>query len=302
MRYYFLLGFLILFGSAPLAQELTVSQSIPSNVLPGSDFLVEITISKGSMGGFMKFFQEVPAGFSAAEVESKTGSFTFTEGSAKIIWMTPPAESSFSFSYKISVPKDASGSKSLGGKVSYIINNERKIVDIEPKTFNVGTVKTQVKTDTKTETKNNSVTTSKPAVKPIEKTAPKVDSETSNKTNTISSENKTEPKTETKTTAKQETKEATKPVAPPISTKVPVTAAPSVSGKTYRVQIGAFSAKPKVDGVPEITTVILENGITKYFSGNFSTYEEAAKRKKEMTDKGFQGAFIVSFENGKIVK
>jgi hypothetical protein len=54
--------------------------------------------------------------------------------------------------------------------------------------------------------------------------------------------------------------------------------------------------------VPEITTVVLENGITKYFSGNFSIYEDAVKRRKEMVEKGFQGAFIVAFENGKIVK
>ena len=70
----------------------------------------------------------------------------------------------------------------------------------------------------------------------------------------------------------------------------------------YRVQIGAFSAKPKIDGVPEVTTLVLENGITKYFSGNYSTYEEALKRKKEMVEKGFQGAFIVAFEGDKIVK
>ena len=32
------------------------------------------------------------------------------------------------------------------------------------------------------------------------------------------------------------------------------------------------------------------------------TVHHSVKRKKEMADKGFQGAFIVSFENGKIVK
>ena len=92
------------------------------------------------------------------------------------------------------------------------------------------------------------------------------------------------------------------PSQPATFTKVPSSALPTSSGKMYRVQIGAFAAKPKIDGVPEITTVVLENGITKYFSGNFSIYEDAVKRRKEMVEKGFNGSFIVSFENGKIVK
>ncbi len=94
--------------------------------------------------------------------------------------------------------------------------------------------------------------------------------------------------------------DATQKIA--LDLKVPTAAVPTIAGKTYRVQIGAFSAKPKIEGVSEISTVVLDNGITKYFSGNFSNYEEAVKRKKSVLEKGFTGAFIVSFQDGKIVK
>ena len=91
------------------------------------------------------------------------------------------------------------------------------------------------------------------------------------------------------------------PVVTTTTTKAPVTAT-STAGKTYRVQIGAFMQQPHVSGVPQLTKVVLDNGMTKCFSGNFSTYDEAVKRKKEMIEKGFAGAFIVSFEGGKMVK
>jgi hypothetical protein len=115
-----------------------------------------------------------------------------------------------------------------------------------------------------------------------------------------------ENKQTTPTEEKPKTEEIKK-TAPVVNTKlenkIPATAAAtSISGKTYRVQIGAFSQKPKLDGVTEPSSVLLDNGMTKYFSGNFKTYEEAKKRKTEMIEKGFTGAFIVSFENGKIVK
>ena len=65
-KYYFLL-----FLSAGLvAQDITGTQKIPTRALPGTDFIVETTINKGKINGFMKFFQEIPEGFTATEIES----------------------------------------------------------------------------------------------------------------------------------------------------------------------------------------------------------------------------------------
>lgn len=68
-----------------------------------------------------------------------------------------------------------------------------------------------------------------------------------------------------------------------------------------RVQIGAFS-RPVSDavfvGVPDLVYVKGEDGLYRYYSGMFDTPEEAAKHKVDMVLKGYEGAFIVGYENG----
>lgn len=288
-KYYFILFFFLtnrLFG-----QEITASQKIPTSALPGTNFIVETTINKGKIRDFMKFFQEIPEGLTATEIESQTGTFTFADGGAKIVWISPPMDETFTISYKITVNGGVSGTKSLPAKISYITNNERKVFDFPATSIIIGTATPPVQ---KAIPSNN----------PTISTTPQPVKTTSAATTPITSTTpvKTNPPAEQKKTATPTTTNTTTPAQPTTFTKVPTSALPSSSGKMYRVQIGAFSAKPKIDGVPEVSTLVLDNGITKYFSGNYSTYEEALKRKKEMIEKGFQGAFIVAFEGGKIVK
>jgi hypothetical protein len=269
--------FFLLFTSISVScfsQELTATVNTVNSVIPGQDFTVEITVNKPSSSGFMKYFQELPAGYSATGIESRGGDFKFADNGAKIVWVSPPMDNQYIISYKITTPENANGTIAVGGKFSYIVNNERKVFEVVPQNVSVkpaGSVSVIPKEEPKKE---------EPKITPKE-TPPVVE------------------------TPKEKTPEPKKEAVPEIITtpvKVPVTASTIIPGRTYKVQIGAFAAKPKIDGVPEVSTVVLDNGVTKYFSGNFKTYEEAAKRKKEMIEKGFQGAFVVSFENGKIVK
>lgn len=285
-------GFLILITAGAFAQDLTASQTVPSSVAAGSSYTTEVTINRGSINGFMKFFQELPAGFTATEIDSKGGSFSFADNGAKIVWIAPPNEATYTISYKVSVPADAAGSKSLVTKFSYIHNNERKIFEFEPKTITIegsGGASKPVATTPPAPAKPTAIP---PTVATKPTTVPAV----------------TPAKTTTATTPVAPAKPtATAPVLPAATTattaaKPTPTATPAASGKTYRVQIGAFSTKPKLGDVGDITTITLENGVTKYFSGNFNTVEEATKRKDEVVKKGFPGAFVVTFENGKIVK
>jgi hypothetical protein len=253
---------LSLFSFHCFSQDLTATVSTVSSVKSGQDFIVELTVNKPASSGFMKYFQELPAGYSAFGIESKGGDFKFADNGAKIVWVAPPMENQYVIRYKITTPENVNEVIQIGGKFSYIVNNERIVFDVVPQNVSVK------QTD-------NPVTPKEPVKeKEPEKEIPKTP----------------EPKKEVPVQI------ITTPA------KAPVTAAAVIPGRTYRVQIGAFTAKPKIEGVFEISTVILDNGVTKYFSGNFKTYEEAAKRKKELIEKGFQGAFVVSFENGKIVK
>jgi hypothetical protein len=278
---------LLLLTTHLFAQEVTATQKIPKSALPGTEFTIETTINRARVNGFMKFFQEIPEGFTASEIESKGGTFTFVDGGAKIVWITPPVDDVITISYKITVNGGVSGMKQLPGKISYINNNERKIVDLPFASIMIGTATVPVKKEIAV-TNPVPLTTSTPI-----------------KTNPVTTPVATTTSAPAKATTSTEVKKEVPIVtASQLATlaKVPSSALPKSSGKMYRVQIGAFAAKPKTDGVPEITTVVLENGITKYFSGNFSIYEDALKRRKEMAEKGFQGAFIVAFENGKIVQ
>lgn len=280
--------FLFFIINTVVSQELTVTQKFPETVTPGGEYIVEIRINQNTPTEFMKFFQDVPAGFVATEIESKGGGFSFADGGAKIVWLTPPADKEFTISYKVTVPQNESGIKNIGGKLAYMINNERKIVEFETKTIKIETqlvavpstpvvVKEEIKTVVPDQL--DTVSTIPPPSIPV-----------------VKEEIKT---IVTPPIIKEEPKAV---VHLPKSDKVPVTAIPVSAGKTFRVQIGAFNLTPTIKGVPEPSKILLDNGMTKYFSGNFKTYEEAAKRKRELIEKGFQGAFIVSFENGHIVK
>jgi len=263
---------------ACFAQNLTASQSIPNEVNQSSTFVIEITINKGELSGFIKLAQTLPPGFTAEDIDSKGGSFTFSEDGIKIIWMEPTKDALIKISYKVTVP-DQVTENTITGKISYIDGNERKIFD-----FPAHTLKVLNGAPVKQLAPHNETPAAKVEVLKAEKVEEPV------KVEVVKAEKVEEAK---KIEVVQ--KETAQSKAP--------TAAVAVSdGRTYKVQIGAFSAKPKIDGVSEISTVVLDNGITKYFSGNFTNYEDAVKRKKTVIEKGFSGAFIVSFKDGKIVK
>lgn len=73
-------------------------------------------------------------------------------------------------------------------------------------------------------------------------------------------------------------------------------------GVIYRVQVGAYKrklSKQIFSGLPDLVTVTSENGVTKYLTGTFTDYNEAAKHKVDLLVKGYQGAFVVAFKDGK---
>ena len=72
------------------------------------------------------------------------------------------------------------------------------------------------------------------------------------------------------------------------------------SGVIFKVQVGAFSkSKPDVfEDILTLTTYVLPNGVTKYLSGEFDSYEEAVLHKKQLIEMGYSGTFVVAFKDG----
>lgn len=70
----------------------------------------------------------------------------------------------------------------------------------------------------------------------------------------------------------------------------------------YKIQIGVFKNAPDEEALKKIPPVsklaIPDKGLTKYFAGKYSSYEDAQKDLKKVRDSGFSGAFIVAFYKG----
>lgn len=73
-------------------------------------------------------------------------------------------------------------------------------------------------------------------------------------------------------------------------------------GALYRVQIGAFRGKISsvvFSNVPDLVVVKGDDGLTRYYSGAFSSKTDAANRRIDMLSSGYQGSFIVAYREGK---
>lgn len=72
----------------------------------------------------------------------------------------------------------------------------------------------------------------------------------------------------------------------------------------FRVQLGAYRKKLSKNvfrGVPDLLEIRTDDGLYKYMTGSFSTFEQAAQHKVDMLVKGYQGAFITAYKDGKRV-
>lgn len=71
----------------------------------------------------------------------------------------------------------------------------------------------------------------------------------------------------------------------------------------FKVQLGAFKKKPAAElykNIPNLT-VQESGGYFRYFSGQFTNFEDAAAHKVKMGLKGYKGAFVVAYKNGQKV-
>jgi cell division septation protein DedD len=141
------------------ADGITVTQNIPSSAKPETEFTVELTINKGTIGGFAKLQQDLPEGFTAVQDDNNGASFTFTNQAVKFIWMSLPTDKEFKIKYKVKVAAGLSGDKVIAGKFSYVSDNVKQSVEIAPSTITIGDGKSQpIATTTPTTTTTTTTT------------------------------------------------------------------------------------------------------------------------------------------------
>ena len=262
-----------LFISVISFAQLSITHNMPASINLGSTQDIEFTINKGSVGGFAKFQCDLPFGFTATNIDSKSGNFTYENQRLKIVWVSVPGDASFSFKFSMGVPANAINSASISAKFFYLENNVKKELDMPSHTirFGEGSV-SSAPTNTVATTPTNTV-----AATP---------------TNTVTS-------TPTNTVAATPTNTVTSTPSNTVTSTPPkTTTTPSSSGVTYKLQLGAFSSSPAKSKFPDVNfTVNEEGGYFKAVSGNFNNIDDALKYKSELSAKGYQG-FIVAYKNG----
>lgn len=157
------------------ADGISVSGNFPKNMQPGSEVAIEVRVKKGGLGGFAKLQLEMPEGFTATEVESKGGNFSFTPGIVKWVWPALPTEDEVIVKFNLKADATLSGAKTIGGKFSYVENNAKQVVEMAPVEINIGNESTPVASNTSTTTSTPtmaSTTPSTPAVTPTVASAP----------------------------------------------------------------------------------------------------------------------------------
>ncbi len=117
--------------------DVTASQKIPDKMKAGEEVTVEVSITKEDVSGFAKVQQTLPVGFTAEVIDAKGATFSFKENTVKFIWMALPADREFTISYKLKTTTDIVGDFSIGGKFSFISDNERKNVDIPASSISI---------------------------------------------------------------------------------------------------------------------------------------------------------------------
>ena len=117
--------------------DVSVKLDVPYEVQAGSEFEIRVTLNKGDLEGFSRFQQSIPAGLTASPVTSSNADFSFSDKRVRLIWLRIPENNEITVSYRVKVDERLKGTFSLAGKFSYIENNERKSVDIEPVAINI---------------------------------------------------------------------------------------------------------------------------------------------------------------------
>jgi septal ring-binding cell division protein DamX len=125
---------------------------LPSSAKSGEAFEVVVTIKKGSITEFAKFQYQLPIGFTAENIDSKTGSFSFAQQQVKIIWMALPTEAEFQIKFKVKSFPSTNGTYNLSGKFHYVMQGTKYEASTSVKTITVGTPSEVAVTPTKENT------------------------------------------------------------------------------------------------------------------------------------------------------
>lgn len=130
---------LFLYGLFSGDSGVTITNNFPNSLKPGQSAKVELRIVKGNMGGFAKMQLELPAGISVDEMDSKGANFSYVDGIAKWVWASLPTENEIVLKLAlVADPAASPGKVIIAGKYSFVENNAKQVVEMNPVEITIG--------------------------------------------------------------------------------------------------------------------------------------------------------------------
>lgn len=291
--------------------QVTMKTDIPATVANNADLLFEVKINKGAIANFTKYQLDVPEGITINEIDIKTGSFTFINNRAKVIWASIPAESEVTILLKL-ISGSFSGMATFNQKFYYIDNGVKKEVEAEPLLVNFKGGNSSITKSNPANAINTNVSTASQPISmtsknTVSENAPPVINNTSNSTKNVTV-NSTEKIPATKTPEPKQSSSAdidklAKQFTPVTNTKNTAKTTSDEMGLVYKIQIGASADNPgsaKYSSLQGVS-IVKESGFYKVLVGSFKSKDDAIKKKTELMEKGFSG-FVVAYQDGLRVK
>lgn len=99
--------------------EVKIHSNSPEFVNPGDEFMVRISIDKGSLSSGATLQQVLPEGFTASPIENENAQFFFENRMLRYVWGNLPDKTRLVIAYKIKVQENVSGLKKIGGLFIY---------------------------------------------------------------------------------------------------------------------------------------------------------------------------------------
>ncbi len=143
----------ILFSFLPVflhAQEVKITADFPESNRAGEEFLMSVRIEKGNLTGTSRIQMEVPFGFTAKKVITKSAEFSFDNNIIKYQWVEMPETDEFTVSYTLKADNKMRGKQIIKGEFIYSNGDKTEHVVMQPCVINITDEKTTSSKKTET--------------------------------------------------------------------------------------------------------------------------------------------------------
>jgi hypothetical protein len=271
------------------------------------EIIVNLQVNKGSNNKYGKIEEKIPEGFVAAvNTDRSDVIFSFKEQTAKMLWLTLPAQPTFVVSYKLKPTAEKTiDDLLLNGSFSYVSNDVTIPIDIIQKddvTYSPSTQLVAQNTDgNKTNGTSNQNSNSQTNNTQATNNQGAKNNNASNNSDLANNQKSNNQKSNSgKTNSGKGTNTNSSKFNDFESNIIP----DPETGVKYKVQIGAYKRRLgasyfKTVNVDEQVVMDVHNGLHKFLVGKHEEYKEARDHRIKIWDKTtIDDAFVTAYNNG----